>query len=93
MPGQSNNQKPPASVQAAVLQNKTQPASVELERAVLSAMLRDPEYCIPTAVSMFGDKADVFFTATHRELFKAIIQLSQTQSEKAVDLVNLTYEL
>ena len=93
MPGSGNNQKPPANVQAAVLQNKTQPASVELERAVLSAMLRDPEYCIPTAVSMFGDKADVFFTATHRELYKTILQISNTRSEKDVDLVNLAYEL
>lgn len=85
--------KPPAEVSAAVLQNRTQPASVELERAVLSAMLRDPEYCIPTAMSIFGRNDDIFFTASHRELFKAIKRLVDSQSEKAVDLVNLTYEL
>ena len=81
MPGQGNH-KPSADVQTAFLQNKTQPASVELERAVLSAMLRDPEFCIPTAVSMFGNQAEVFFTATHRELFKAILKISESQSEK-----------
>ena len=93
MPGQSNNQKPPASVQAAVLQNKTQPASIELERAVLSAMLRDPEYCIPTAVSVFGNTPEVFYTGSHRELFRAIYKLAEKQSEKSVDLVNVAHAL
>ena len=73
--------------------NRTQPASVELERAVLSAMLRDPEYCIATAISIFGRKSDVFFTPSHRELFSTILKVAEEQDAKKVDLINVLFEL
>jgi len=59
----------------------------------LSAMLRDPEYCIPTATSTFGSNPEVFFSPSHRELFQAVLHLVEKKGEKAVDLVNLAYEL
>ena len=84
---------PGESIPAVSSAVRTQPASVELERAVLSAMLRDPEYCIPTAVSTFGRSPEVFYTPSHRELFAAMLNIAGRQSEKAVDPVNLSEEL
>ena len=85
------NSKQPPPIPAAVIQNRTQPASVELERAVLSALLRDPEYCVATALGAFGRNKEVFFTPSHRELFATILKL--TEDRTPVDLVNLNYEL
>ncbi len=66
---------------------RPQPHDLEVERAVLSAMLREPQHCIDEAVELLG-AAEVFYSHIHRTIFKAIVAL-HNHPELKVDLVTL----
>ena len=71
---------------------RPRPADPEMERAVLSAMLREPEPCVDIAVSVFGKDPDVFDSQIHRNIFRAILEISATPQNK-VDLITVARQL
>ena len=76
---------------AGILPDRAQPHETEVEKAVLAAMLREPESCVDTVI-MFLHDADVFYSHIHREIYLAIRALHD-DSTKAVDLVSVSHEL
>ena len=78
----SDNSKLPDGV----LPDRAQPHALNVERAVLGAMLREPESCIDLAVSQFG-RQEVFYVPAHRVIFSTLLEL-HTQRKHA-DLVSL----
>ena len=75
-----------AKLPAGVLPDRAQPHALNVERAVLGAMLREPESCIDLAVSRFG-KQNVFYAPSHRVIFETLVEL-RNRSENP-DLVSL----
>jgi len=67
---------------------KVLPQAVELEMAVLSAMIIDPE-CIPGVIEIL--KPECFYKEEHRIIFETIVELFD--SGKNVDLLILSQEL
>ena len=78
----SDNQKLPDGV----LPDRAQPHALNVERAVLGAMLREPESCIDLAVSQFG-RQEVFYVPAHRVIYSALTELHS--QDKDADLVSL----
>ncbi|MBO5308412.1 MAG: AAA family ATPase, partial [Lentisphaeria bacterium] len=76
---------------AGILPDRAQPHDPEVEKAVLAAMLREPESCVDTVI-MFLHDADVFYSHIHREIYQVIRELHDDNS-KAVDLVTISHEL
>ncbi len=72
--------------------DRTPPANPAVEKAVLSAMLREPIPCVDIAVSGFGRDPDVFYSQVHREVFSAILKLADHE-KKQVDIVAVAHEL
>jgi replicative DNA helicase len=67
--------------------DRTPPQSVEAERAVLGAMLLNPD-AIQTAIEVLGELPDPFFVEQHQHLYRAVINLYREGSP--VDMVTLT---
>ncbi len=88
MNGDRGKTTPPATPAA----DRTQPANNKLERAVLSAMLREPIPCVDIALSQFGRDPDVFHSHVNREVFGAILELADHQ-HKNVDPVAVAHQL
>ena len=89
---QPNPAAAPAPASALPGADRPRPASPELERAVLSAMLREPEPCVDVAVSILGRDAEVFYLQQHRDIFLAILDIADTKDRK-VDLVAVAHQL
>ena len=68
------------------------PADPAMERAVLSAMLREPIPCVDIALSQFGRNPEVFHSQVHREVFAAILALAD-HPRKQVDVVAVAHQL
>jgi replicative DNA helicase len=71
--------------------DRPQPHNFEAERAIISAMMREPDTCIDMAVENLSDKS-VFFSHVHRELFDAIVKL-KNHGKMEVDLITLAHVL
>lgn len=82
----------PAKTAALPGSDRPRPASPELERAVISAMLREPEPCVDVAVSILGRDAEAFYVQQHRDIFSAILDISDS-SDRKVDLVAVAHQL
>ena len=82
------NRRPKASSPVA---DRPSPHNLEIERAVLSAMLRDPSYCGSKAVELLGS-AGTFYSQIHREIFSAYMSLYSTDAG-GVDVLALGAEL
>lgn len=63
-----------AKLPAGVLPDRAQPHALDVERAVLGAMLREPESCIDLAISQFG-KQEVFYSPAHRVIYATLAEL------------------
>ena len=72
--------------------DRAQPHALNVERAVLGAMLREPDSCIDLAVSQFG-RQEVFYVPAHRVIFSALTELrSQNRDADLVSLAQLLKE-
>ena len=76
---------------ASPVAERPSPHDLEVERAVLSAMLRDPAYCGSKVVELLGT-ADAFYSQVHREIFSAYMRLYETDASN-IDVLSLSAEL
>jgi len=76
---------------ASPVAERPSPHNLEIERAVLSAMLRDPAYCGSKAVELLGAPG-AFYSQVHREIFAAYMRLYQA-SDSGIDVLSLQAEL
>ena len=82
----SDNSKLPDGV----LPDRAQPHALKVERAVLGAMLREPESCIDLAVAQFGGQ-EVFYAPQHRVIYATLLELHN--ETRNADLVSLAQRL
>ena len=76
---------------ASPVAERPSPHNLEIERAVLSAMLRDPAYCGSKAVELLGAPG-AFYSQVHREIFAAYMRLYNA-SDSGIDVLSLSAEL
>ena len=76
---------------ASPVAERPSPHDLEVERAVLSAMLRDPSYCGSKAVELLGAPG-AFYSQVHREIFAAYMRLYNA-SASGIDVLSLSAEL
>ena len=75
-----------------VLPDRAQPHALNVERAVLGAMLREPGSCIDLAVAQFG-RQEVFYAPAHRVIYSTLVELhSQNKDADLVSLAQLLKE-
>ena len=82
--------KKPARPAGLLDEDRPQPHSLETERAVLAAMLKEPASCGNGAIELLGS-ADVFYSHVHREIYQAICALLTESGE--VDPISLAHIL
>ena len=80
-----------ASRPAGILPDRARPHSIQVERAVLAAMLREPESCINLVIEKFRSD-EVFYTSAHREIFKCIVEL-YNGDKSAADVISVAQRL
>ena len=71
--------------------DRAQPHDPAVERAVLAAMLREPEPCVDIAIEHLRTP-EVFYSHVHREIFRVILLL-HNDPKKEVDLVSVAHQL
>ena len=76
---------------ASPVAERPSPHNLDIERAVLSAMLRDPSYCGSKVVELLGD-ASAFYSQIHREIFSAFMRLYDVNAN-GIDVLSLSAEL
>ena len=76
---------------AGILPDRARPHSIQVERAVLAAMLREPESCINLVIEKFRSD-EVFYTSAHREIFKCIVEL-YNGDKSAADVISVAQRL
>ena len=76
---------------AGTLPDRARPHAVQVEKAVLGAMLREPGTCIDLAVEQFN-RSDVFYLPAHREIYRVLLDLQQ-KKDGAVDVVSVAQRL
>jgi len=79
-------------VTASAAAGRTQPHADGVERSVLSAMLRDPVNCMGLAAEIFGPQAEIFYSATHREIY-AVLKELHAADKNSVDVVSVAQRL
>ena len=80
-----------SSAAASPVAERPSPHNLEVERAVLSAMLREPSYCGSVAVEKLGGEG-AFYSQIHREIFRAFLHLYEV-SDSGIDVLMLAEEL
>ncbi len=71
-------------------EDRPQPHDLKAEKAVLSSMMMEPSYCVPTAIAKLkSEKA--FYSPVHRVIFKTIFDL--TQKNVNIDFISLSHAL
>ncbi|MDD5697206.1 MAG: replicative DNA helicase [Victivallaceae bacterium] len=78
-------------VPGSAVNERPQPHNLEVERAVLAAMLREPRPCIDMVIEQLGG-ADAFYSHLHREVFKAV-DLLYNHRNLGVDLISVAHQL
>ena len=69
---------------------RTMPHNIKCEKAVLSAILREPKPCIDIAVENLGANPEVFYSHIHRTIYKAILALQKESSNSnGIDVISL----
>ena len=86
-----------AEAPAGVMPDRAQPHDPAVERAVLAAMLREPEPCVDIAIEHLRSP-EVFYSHVHREIFRVIVELNSKPhrhagSSSGVDLVTVAHQL
>ena len=76
---------------AGSLPDRARPHAVQVEKAVLGAMLREPGACIDMAVEQFN-RNDVFYMPAHREIYRVLLELQQKKTG-AVDVITVAQQL
>ena len=76
---------------AGSLPDRARPHAVQVEKAVLGAMLREPGSCIDLAVEQFN-RNDVFYMPAHREIYRVLVELQQKKSG-GVDVITVAQQL
>ena len=76
---------------AGILPDRAQPHNLKVEQAVLAAMLRDSNSCVDTVVGKLGTSGDAFYSAAHRAVFAAIIELHK--NDVTADLLSVAQKL
>lgn len=85
-----NRKKQPVSLAGLLDEDRPQPHSLETERAVLAAMLREPDSCGTSAIEYLGNE-DVFYSHVHREVFRTITTILADSGK--VDLITVVHAL
>ncbi len=83
--------KTPKSQDTPAFVNRAQPHSEEVERAVLSGMMRD-DRGVDIVVEHFQNP-EMFYSHIHRTIFEAILELSRQTPGKKIDAVSLGHLL
>ncbi|MDD3153780.1 MAG: replicative DNA helicase [Victivallaceae bacterium] len=91
MPGEIQNAQA-VSAGLGVMADRPQPHDLTVERAVLSAMLREPNPCIDLAVENLGVNSQVFYSHAHRVIYDAVMEMRKVGSTQ-IDLVSLLHYL
>ena len=76
---------------AGILPDRAQPHNHKIEQAVLAAMLREPKSCVDIVVSVIGNSAENFYSAAHRDIFTAAIELNAAGT--APDILSVAQKL
>ena len=76
---------------ASPVAERPSPHNLDVERAVLSAMLRDPAYCGSKVVELLGNPA-AFYSQVHREIYTAYMRLYDANAG-GIDVLSLSAEL
>ena len=76
---------------AGILPDRAQPHNHKVEQAVLAAMLREPKSCVDIVVSLIGGSPENFYSAAHRDIFTAAIELNAAGT--APDLLSVAQQL
>jgi replicative DNA helicase len=83
---------PAASPASGILDtNRPQPHNIEAERAVVSAMLREPASCVDMVIERLKESS-VFYTHTHRVIFDSIKRV-HAENQGGVDILTVANEL
>ncbi len=90
MAADTDSRKKTAKMAGLLDEDRPQPHSLETEKAVLAAMLKEPASCGNSAIELLGS-ADVFYSHVHREIFQAVCTLLGDAGE--VDLISLAHIL
>lgn len=70
--------------------DRTMPNNLRCERAVLSAMLREPKPCVDIAIEHLGSNPEVFYSQVHRIIYDAIMELQKnSHTTGAVDTLEI----
>jgi replicative DNA helicase len=92
MSEKENSKQYPEKKRASIIaEDRPRPHNFEAERAIISAMMREPEACIDMAVENLGDK-NVFFSHVHRELFELMVKLKNSD-KLDIDLITIAHRL
>ena len=73
------------------LPDRARPHALQVEKAVLGAMLREPGTCIDLAVEQFN-RNDVFYMPAHREIYRVLLELQQKKTG-GVDAITVAQQL
>ncbi len=84
----SNERKAPATDSSGSAAGRIMPHDLEVERAVLSSMLREPDSGIDVAIQALGTSPDVFYSHVHRLIYSALCEL-HSAGNSSTDLVSL----
>ena len=76
---------------AGILPDRAQPHNHKIEQAVLAAMLREPKSCVDIVISLIGSSPENFYSAAHRYIFSAAIELNAAGT--APDLLSVAQKL
>jgi len=76
---------------ASPVAERPSPHNLDVERAVLSAMLRDPAFCGSKVVELLGTP-NAFYSQIHREIFAAFMRLYDSDAG-GIDVLSLSAEL
>lgn len=76
---------------AGILPDRAQPHNHKIEQAVLASMLREPKSCVDIVISLIGSSPENFYSAAHRDIFSAAIELNAAGT--APDLLSVAQKL
>ncbi|WP_294502825.1 replicative DNA helicase [uncultured Victivallis sp.] len=74
-----------------ILPDRAQPHDPSVERAVLAAMLREPNPCVDVAIEHFRSP-EVFYSHVHREIYQVILEL-HADPGMTVDIISVAHRL
>lgn len=86
------NSVTPTMRPAGILPDRAQPHAPAVEKAVLGAMLREPDSCVDLAIEQLSRQSSVFYSAANRTIYEAIVTL-HSGDRNASDVVSVAQYL